>query len=109
MEIGKFLAIGVQVGAFISAFAGIAAGILMAAVTKKFSTGILASGFKSMGIGVFLIAFGIIFDAIQIYFQISTNIGVAITILREILFVLGTYIIVIAIKNTGDKLEALTK
>lgn len=109
MEIDKFLAIGVQASAFISAFAGIAAGLLMAKVTKKFGTGILASGFKSIAIGVFLIAFGIVLDAIQVYFQISTSIGTIIIILRGILFVVGTYIIVIASKNTNDKLETLTK
>lgn len=111
MEINKLFIILIQTGAFISSFAGIAAGIIMANVTKKFGTGILASGFKSIAIGVFLIALGIIFDAIQVYFQNYSNLTF-ITVLigiKEVLFVAGTYIIVIGSKRTGDKLENLIK
>lgn len=111
MEANKLFIILIQAGAFISAFAGITAGIVMANVTKKFGTGILASGFKSIAIGVILIALGIITDAIQAYFQNYSNLTF-ITILisiKEILFVAGTYIIVIGSKKTGDKLENLIK
>ncbi|MCL5114124.1 MAG: hypothetical protein M1372_03135 [Patescibacteria group bacterium] len=111
MEGNKLFIILIQTGAFISAFAGITAGIVMANVTKKFGTGILASGFKSIAIGVILIALGIITDAIQAYFQNYNNLTF-ITILisvKEILFVAGTYIIVIGSKKTGDKLENLIK
>lgn len=107
----RFLSVIVQAGAFISAFAAIAAGIIMAAVTKKFGTGILASGFKTISVGILLIAFGIIFDAAQVYLDVANNQQIIIIIigLREIFFVAGTYTIVIGSKRTGDKLEALMK
>ena len=111
IDTARFLPIVVQAGAFISAFAAIAAGIIMTRVTKKFGTGILASGFKTISLGIFLIALGIVFDAAQIYFDLvsSPQIITIIIGLREIFFVAGTYIIVIGSKRTGDKLESLTK
>ncbi|MEK7559352.1 MAG: hypothetical protein AAB521_03530 [Patescibacteria group bacterium] len=107
----RFLSIAVQAGAFISAFAAIAAGLIMTRVTKKFGTGILASGFKTISVGIFLIALGIIFDAGQVYFNLTGNeqIIIILTGLKEIFFVAGTYIIVIGSKRTADKLETLTK
>lgn len=104
------LTILIQSGSFIAAFAAVAAGIIMFSVTKKFGTGILASGFKNISWGVMFIAGGIILDAANSYLQIAngTFLGV-ILILKEILFVVGTYIIVIGSKKTGDKLESLTK
>lgn len=106
----RLLTIVVQSGSFIAAFAAIAAGVIMASVTKKFGTGILASGFKSISTGVFFIALGIILDAVISYLQLSAStIAVAILIVKEALFVIGTYIIVIGSKKTGDKLESLTK
>lgn len=106
----RILTILVEATSLIAGFAAIAAGIVMASVTKKFGTGILASGFKSIAIGVLFIAAGIMVDAGESYIQIS-NIAVssAILLFKEILFVLGTYIIVIGSKKTGDKLESLTK
>ena len=112
MDTTKLLTIIIEAGSFISAFAGITAGIVMASVTKKFGTGLLASGFKSISIGVFFIAGGIIMDAAQSYVQFSINNLTVLTILlgiKEVLFVIGTYIIVIGSKKTGDKLESLTK
>lgn len=106
----KLTTIILQAGSFIAAFAAIAAGVIMSSVTKKFGTGILASGFKTISVGVFFIAGGIVIDAVNSYIQISSNVVVAgILILKEALFVIGTYIIVIGSKNTGDKLESLTK
>lgn len=101
----------VQAGAFISAAAAIAAGVIMANVTRKFGSGILASGFKTISIGIFLIALGITMDAAQVYLELINNnqFTLIITGIREIFFVLGTYIIVIGSKRTGDKLENLTK
>jgi hypothetical protein len=108
----KLLTVIIQAGSFISAFAAIAAGILMANVTKKFGTGILASGFKTISIGVFFIAGGIIIDAINSYLQIN-NSGdtgsVIVLLIKYVFFIVGTYIIVIGSKKTGDKLESLTK
>jgi hypothetical protein len=112
----KLLSIIIEAGAFISAFAAIAAGIMMAEVTKKFGTGILASGFKTNSIGVFCIAIGIIFDAINTYLQVSGYavlipqlVTFALLALKYVFFVIGTYIIVIGSKKTGDKIESLTK
>ena len=109
------LRIAIQAGSFIAAFAAIAAGVLMFSVTKKFGTGILASGFKRISIGVLLIAFGIIIDSIQSYllqtpFLLSNQtLTVGIILTKDILFILGTFIIVIGTKSTGDKLESLMK
>lgn len=109
-ETSKLLIIFIQAGSFIAAFAAITAGVIMASVTKKFGTGILASGFKSISIGVVLIALGIILDAVQSYLQISeVAVSLFMILAKDILFVAGTYIIVIGSKRTGDKLESLTK
>jgi hypothetical protein len=76
---------------------------------------ILASGFKRISIGVLLIAVGIIIDSVQSYLLqsplLSDNqtLTVGIILSKDILFILGTFIIVIGTKSTGDKLESLTK
>ena len=106
----RLLTIIVQGGAFISTLAAIVAGVLMFQVTRKFGVGILASGFKSVSIGVIFIAFGILIDAIQNFFQLS---GISfdtswLLIFKDVLFQIGTYTIVIGSKKTGDKLESLT-
>jgi len=100
-----------QVVSFISVFAGIAAGIIMLKINKKFGTGILASGFKTIALGITLIALGIVFDTAQVYFQTISNSGYSpiLIVIKEILFLIGTYTIVIGSKKTGDKLESLTK
>ena len=111
MDTAKLLSILAQAGSFISAFAAISAGIIMASAQKHFGTGILASGFKSIALGIFFIAAGIILDAVQSYLQIANSVS-AITLfvtLKEILFVIGTYAVVVGSKNTVDKLESLTK
>lgn len=107
----KLLTILIQGGSFISVLAAIVAGIIMAQVTKKFGTGILATGFKSISWGVFLIAAGILIDGVLNYLQVSGTFEVPVILLliKSIFFVLGTYIIVVGSKNTGDKLESLTK
>lgn len=108
----KLLTIIIEAGSFIAVFAAIVAGVLMAQVTKKFGTGILAAGFKSISVGVFFIAAGILTDAVQSYIQVSNSsfeVIAAFIVVKEALFVIGTYIIVIGSKKTGDKLESLTK
>ena len=65
----KLLTILIEGGAFISALAAIVAALIMSQVNKKFGTGVLASGFKSIAVGVFFIALGILADAIQSYVQ----------------------------------------
>lgn len=116
IDTSRLLTIIIEAGSFISAFAAVAAGIMMASVTKKFGTGILASGFKTNAIGIFLIAFGIIIDAVISYLQVSDYgtllppmVFIALILVKEVFFVSGTYTIVIGSKKTGDKIESLTK
>lgn len=107
----SLLTVLIEAASFISAFAAIAAAIIMARFLKKFVTGILARGFRTIGIGIFILALGIIVDAIEIYIR-ALNSPTSLSILlavRQILFVLGTYIIVIGSKNMGDKLEELSR
>ncbi|MEK7159858.1 MAG: hypothetical protein AAB702_00030 [Patescibacteria group bacterium] len=114
LDLGKLLTIIIQAGALISAFAAIVAAVIMSRVTKKFGTGILASGFKSISFGVFFIALGILVDAVETYLQ-SANFApieqfiTVIILIKLLLFVIGTYVIVIGSKKTGDKLESLTQ
>ena len=101
----------IEAASFISAFAAITASIIMARFLRKFVTGILATGFKTIGIGIFIVALAIIIDAVAIYIQVLND-SPAVSILlvaRQILFVIGTYVIVIGSKSMGDKLETLSK
>ncbi len=111
----RFLTILVQGISFVAAFAAVAAAVIMYQVTKKFGSGILAGGFKSIASGVLFIAFGIIIDALSSYLLLSfstitTSIFfILIFVVKGACFVTGTYIIVIGSKKTADKLEGLTK
>ncbi len=109
----KLLTIIIEGSSFVSALASIAAGIIMARLNKKFGTGILASGFKAIAIGILFIGAGILIDAFESYLEVSgiNNPFITYTLLlaKAPLFILGTYIIVIGSKKTGDKLESLTK
>lgn len=107
----RFLSILVNGISFIAAFAAIAAAVIMYEVTKKFGSGILANGFKSIAAGVLFIALGIIIDAVNSYFQLSYNniYAVSVFVIKGACFVVGTYIIVIGSKRTADHLESLTK
>src|SRR3989304_9044466 len=111
MNYAKLLPIIIEAASFISAFAAIAAAIIMARFIRKFVTGILAMGFKTIGIGIFVLALGIIIDAVEIYIQAANNPSMLslLLIVRQVFFVLGAYIIVIGRKNMGDKLEMLSK
>jgi hypothetical protein len=110
----KLLTIAIEAGAFISTMAALVAAIIMLRVTRKFGTGILASGFRSISFGVLFIALGILIDAVQSYLQVQDFAGLQhfvtiILLVKLVLYVIGTYIIVIGSKRTGDKLESLTK
>jgi hypothetical protein len=116
IDTARLLTILIQAGSFISAFAAIAASVVMASLTKKFGTGILASGFKTNSVGVLLIALGIFVDALQTYVQVGGYGHVVgdmilsiLLMVKYIFFVVGTYVIVIGSKKTGDKLEGLMK
>ena len=110
-DTARFFTILVEGVSFVAAFAAVTAAFLMYQVTKKFGSGIIASGFKSISSGVLFIALGIIIDALSSYFLLSyTSIYSAlIFLIKGICFVVGTYIIVIGSKRTADKLESLTK
>lgn len=107
----QFLTIIVNGISFIAAFAAIAAAVIMYQVTKKFGSGILAHGFKTIGTGVLFLALGIIIDALNSYLQIGYNnpYSVGVFLIKGSCFVIGMYIIVIGSKRTIDKLENLTK
>ena len=110
----KLLTIAIEAGAFISTMAALVAAVIMLRVTRKFGTGILASGFRSISFGVLFIALGILIDAVQSYLQVQDFTGLqqfvtVILLVKLVLYVIGTYIIVIGSKRTGDKLESLTK
>lgn len=107
MDLTRLLIILVQAGTFVAAFAGIAAATLMLSVTRKFGIGILASSFKTISWGVFLIAAALVLDALVFYLQVQDN--ALPTLVKAILLIAGTYTIVIGAKNTADKLESLTK
>ena len=66
-DMQKLLTIIIEGASLVAALASIAAGVIMASVTKKFGTGILASGFKTISVGVLFIAVAIIIDAVQSY------------------------------------------
>ena len=110
IDYSKLLPVLIEAASFISAFAAIAAAIIMAKFLKKFVTGILAIGFKTIGIGIGIVALAIIIDAVELYIQSLNNPGLSVLlIIRQVLLVLGTYIIVIGSKSMGDKLETLSK
>lgn len=111
MDYTRLAPVLIEAASFIAAFAAIAASIIMARFIRKFVTGILALGFKTIGIGIFVLALAIIIDAVEIYTQALNNPSTLsfLLIVRQIFFVLGTYTIVIGSKNMGDKLEMLSK
>jgi len=101
----------ILIASFMASFASIASGVIMVDVTKKFKTGILSYGFKSVAIGIILIAFGITIDSLSVYVLVFKNptLDTVLLILKEATFVIGAYIIVIGSKRTADKLQTLTK
>ena len=101
----------IEVVSLIAALSAIIATIITSQFLNKFATGILAMGFKTIGIGIGIIALGIVIDTIQIYIQITSNSSALslLLIVRQIFFVLGTYIIIIGSKNMGNRLAELSK
>lgn len=108
IDYGKILPLLIEGASFVSAFAAIAAGIIMAKFIKKFVSGILSTGFKAIGVGIFILAIAIIVDTALLILNASSPISIFL-IARQILLLIGTYIIVIASKTMGDKLETLSK
>ena len=114
IDTSKLLVIIIEAGAFISTMAALVAAVIMLRVTRKFGTGILASGFKSISIGVLFIALGLMVDAVQSYLQVEGFTGIQqfitiILIIKLVLYVIGTYAIVIGSKRIGDNFQSLTK
>ncbi|MBI4039209.1 hypothetical protein HY388_00065 [Candidatus Daviesbacteria bacterium] len=94
----------IEVAAFLSAFAGIVAALVMFQVTKKFGTGLVASGYRYIAFGVLFIGVAMVIDAISLVLGLQ---GDYISLFKAILLAIGTYIIVIGTKNTADRLEKL--
>lgn len=111
MNDSSLLTVLAQIASFAASFSGIAAGIIMSQVTKKFGTGILAYGFRAIAIGIIFIGAGIITDAFATYVLAFNKpvVNAILLILKEVFFVVGAYVIVIGSKKTADKLETLTK
>ena len=111
MDYIRLISVLTEAASLIAAFAAIASAIIMARFIKKFATGILATGFKTIGIGIFVLALGIIVDAININIQTleSPQILITLLVIKQVFFVIGSYIIVIGSKNMGDKLEMMSK
>jgi hypothetical protein len=111
MDFSRLMPVLIEAASFTAAFAAITAAIIMARFVRKFVTGILATGFRTIGIGIFILALGIIIDALEIYIQASISPSAVnfLQIARQVFFIVGTYIIVIGSKNMGDKLEMLSK
>lgn len=108
MNTPELLTLATQAGYFISAFAAISAAIIMTTVTKKLGGGVLAAGFRIMSIGIGAIAAGIIVDALANYIGFLKNGDwVSLTMIKEMLFVIGTYSIVIGSKRIVDQLKSL--
>src|SRR3989344_114005 len=91
----RFFTILIEGISFVAAFAAVAAAFIMYEVTKKFGSGILASGFKSISAGVLFLALGIIIDALNSYFLLSYNniYSVLVFLIKGICFVFGTFLI----------------
>lgn len=112
LDTQKLLETILQSGSFIAAFASIAAGVMMIGVTKKFSSGVLASGFRIIAIGVFFVALGIIIDGLSSFLLFEKAYPSLTTIIlfgKDIILVTGTFIVVIGTKKTVDTLSSLTK
>ena len=111
VDTARLFTILVEGIAFIAAFAAVTGAAIMYQLTRKFGSGIIASGFKSISSGILFIALGIIIDALNSYFLLATNnaYSVLIFLIKGVCFVVGTYIIVIGSKRTADRLESLTK
>ncbi len=107
MNLASFLTIDklIQATAFLSAVAGLTAGLIMWQVTTKFGSGIVATGYRYTAAGVALIGLAIFIEALLDYIQIKIGFLV---LIKGILLVVGTYVIVIGTKLTADKLDGLT-
>lgn len=95
----------IEIAAVISVLAGISATIIMKKITSHFGTGIVATGYRYTAGGVAMISLAVLIEAVLKFLQIQEGIF---TLTKEIVLVLGTYIIVIGTKLTADKLDNLT-
>lgn len=90
----------IEAASFVSAFAAIAAAIILARFIKKSVAGGVAAGFKTIAIGIFILALGITVDAINTYLQLqSPGASNILLIIRQVFFIIGAYIILIGSKN----------
>ena len=109
MDSARFFILIAEASSYIAAFAALAAAVIMSQITKKFGTGLLASGFKTIGSGVFFLALGIVIDTLNSYLHLSyDNIySILLFVIKGACFVVGTYAIVIGTKSTADRLEKI--
>ncbi|MBI4079126.1 MAG: hypothetical protein HY429_02410 [Candidatus Levybacteria bacterium] len=105
VDAAKLSLLILQSGSFIAAFAAIAAAFIMFAIRKKIGSGILASGFTTIAVGVLSIAVAIIIDAAIVYMQQL----MFLLFIKNLLFIAGTYTIIIGSKKIRDNLEFLAK
>lgn len=105
MDSSFILQKGIELGAFLSAAAGIVAALIIFDLTKKFGAGIVATGFRYTAWGVTIIGTALLLEGILQFIQIRIP---GLTLIKEILLLLGTYTIVIGTKLTADRLEDLT-
>lgn len=107
MNLSEFftLAKAIEIAALIAALAGISAAMIMKKVTSHFGTGIVATGYRFTAGGVAMIGLAMLIEAVIESIQIRMEVLI---LVKELLLVLGTYIIVIGTKLTADKLDGLT-
>lgn len=109
-NVGNLSQLILQSGSFIAAFAAISAAVLMLTIRKKIGSGILAAGFTIIAVGVLFVAIGIILDAATIYVvQAQSLVFTSFVFAKNILFIAGTYAIVIGSKRIRDNLASLAK
>lgn len=96
--------------AFIAAFAAITAAAIMFTTRKKAGSGLMASGFQAMAIGVSLLALGMLLDTITIFvYQLKPLIFAAVFFVKNLLFIVGTYFVVVGGKRIRDNFASLTQ
>ena len=93
----------------LAAITAVIASVMMVSIRRKFGTGMLAAGFRTIATGVFCITAGICIEAVSILLQLHDPIGPVLTLVHYALLAIGIYVIVSGSKNTGDRLESMTK
>lgn len=96
----------IEVSAFFSPIVGLVAALIMSRVTTTFGKGVIAKGFTFVTIGVFFIASSMLFDAFVKYYEV---LDAWVRLMREVLLLVGMYVIVAGAKYVHDELEKMRK